>query len=86
MASTFREEMSLSELTTECRVITEAAPPYRIVHANQAWCKATGYASAELIGKSCKVLQGPETCQKTLKVRRRPETGAHKLSQPSSCA
>ena len=30
-----REEIRASELTTERRVITEAARPYRIVHANR---------------------------------------------------
>ena len=72
MASTFREEISLLELTTDCRVITEAAPPYKIAHVNQAWCETVGYTTAELIGNTCKLLQGAETCKQTMKARHNP--------------
>ena len=39
-----REEIRASELTTERRVITEAARPYRIVHA--AACTTLPHAAA----------------------------------------
>ena len=54
MASTYREEVALSDLSTDCRVITEAEPPYKIVHVNQAWCEASGHSASEMIGETCK--------------------------------
>lgn len=70
MTSTFREEVCISDLTTDSRVITEAEPPYRIVHVNQAWCDTTGHSPATFIGQTCKVLQGPETCKRTMQASR----------------
>ena len=64
-----REEIRASELTTERRVITEAERPYRIVHANRAWLEVTGFRLNAVVGNTCKILQGPETCHHTLKVR-----------------
>jgi PAS domain-containing protein len=75
--STFQEEVCISDLTTDCRVLTEANPPYRIVHVNTAWCQTTGYDPKQLVGNTCKILQGPETCQRTLQARGQP------LSHPS---
>ena len=68
-ASTFQEEVCISDLTTDCRVLTEAAPPYRIVHVNAAWCASTGYSSQQAVGQTCRMLQGEETCKRTLQVR-----------------
>lgn len=67
--SKFEDEVAISQQTTDCRVITEPVAPYRIVHVNDAWCRTTGYMREQLIGKTCKVLQGPETCQRTRGVR-----------------
>jgi len=63
-----RQEICLSDLTSEPRVITEATPPYRIVHVNQAWVKATGYSQEVLLGGTCRILQGADTCQRTMQV------------------
>ena len=63
MTLSLREELLTSDLTSDRRVITEAVAPYRIVHANQAWCEATGFSADVVIGSSCKLLQGPETCK-----------------------
>lgn len=60
--------MCLSDLTAEPRVITEAAPPYRVVHVNQAWLKATGYSQEQMLGGTCRMLQGADTCQRTMQV------------------
>ena len=68
MASSFLEEVSISDFTSDARVITEAAPPYRIVHVNAAWCTTTGYPSSAFIGNTCKLLQGSETCKRTTQV------------------
>ena len=73
-ASTFQEEVCISDLTTDCRVLTEATPPYRIVNVNAAWCQATGYTSQALVGSTCKALQGADTCTRTLQVRLAPRS------------
>ena len=65
----FEQAVATSDLTTDPRVITDALPPFRIVHANQSWCQTTGYTPSMLEGSSCKILQGPETCVRTLQVR-----------------
>ncbi len=41
-------------------------PDEPIVFANQAFCDLTGYSEAELIGKNCRFLQGPETTQDSI--------------------
>jgi hypothetical protein len=69
MASSYSDEVRISEHSVDCRVLTDAKPPYRIVHVNDAWCQVTGYSAKALIGKTCQVLQGPETCKETTKVR-----------------
>ncbi|KAF8073144.1 Blue-light-activated histidine kinase [Scenedesmus sp. PABB004] len=35
----------------QARIITEAAPPFRVVHANAAWSRLCGYAAEEAIGQ-----------------------------------
>jgi diguanylate cyclase (GGDEF)-like protein/PAS domain S-box-containing protein len=43
-------------------VITHPTKPDNpIVFVNQAFCRITGYAAAEVIGRDCKLLHGPET-------------------------
>jgi len=37
-----------------------------IVFANEAFLKATGYAAAEVVGRNCRFLQGPETDHRTV--------------------
>ena len=61
-------EMGLSDITPEPRVITEASAPYRIVHVNQAWTNATGYTREQMLGNTCRMLQGAETCLRTRQV------------------
>lgn len=43
-------EMALSPSSNECRVITLAEPPYRIVNVNEAWTKLTKYTQIEAEG------------------------------------
>lgn len=43
-------EMALSPGSQECRVITLAVPPYRIVNVNEAWTKLTKYSQMEAEG------------------------------------
>jgi len=49
------------ELSDEARVITLAAPPFRIVHTNKGWSNVTGFKFVEVVNQSNKVLQGPDT-------------------------
>jgi PAS domain-containing protein len=43
-------EMALSPGSTECRVITLAEAPFRIVNVNEAWTKLTKYTQVEVEG------------------------------------
>ena len=61
-------ELKLAEAASDGRVITEAAYPYRITYVNDAWITVTGYSRDSIVGNTCKVLQGPDTCKRTLQV------------------
>jgi PAS domain-containing protein len=55
-------EMALSPGSTECRVITLAEPPFRIVNVNEAWTKLTKYTQMEVEGSELfDLLEPPET-------------------------
>lgn len=56
------------ESSSESRVVTEAAPPWRVLQVNSEWCSVTGYTEAQWLGNTCRILQGPETCQRTVHV------------------
>jgi PAS domain S-box-containing protein len=57
--------------TTDSVLITEAEPfdepGPRILYANEAFTKMTGYTAEELIGKTARILQGPKTDKAELK-------------------
>ncbi len=46
-------------LVTEAGPLDEPGP--RIVYANAAFCAMTGYSHDEVLGRSCRFLQGPQT-------------------------
>lgn len=46
-------------------------PDYPIVFVNHSFIDMSGYSEVELIGRSCKMLQGADTCQETLSRMRR---------------
>lgn len=48
-------------VTPECRVVTTAAEPWTIIHTSKAWSQLTGYRFLDVVGKSCSMLQGPNT-------------------------
>lgn len=56
--------------TSDCVMITEAEPfdeaGLRIIYINEAFTKMTGYTSAEMVGKTARILQGPKTDKKEL--------------------
>ena len=60
-SSTFLDALIRSATHSEAQVFTEAAPPFKICHANNAWSLLCGYSVPEVLGKTCKILQGPET-------------------------
>lgn len=50
------------------QIFTTAAPPYTITHVNAAWETLCGFEAREVIGKTCQILQGPDTSREALKV------------------
>jgi diguanylate cyclase (GGDEF)-like protein/PAS domain S-box-containing protein len=60
--------MQALEAVSEGSLITDANK--RIVYANAAIRTITGYSEAELLGKNCKMLQGPETDADTIQLMR----------------
>jgi len=44
-------EMALVPCPNEARVITEATPPYRVIHVNETWTRLTKYSQTEAEGK-----------------------------------
>lgn len=43
-----------------------AAPDFAIIACSQAWLDRCGYTSDDLIGRNCRMLQGPETCSRAI--------------------
>ncbi len=69
------------EQSSDAILITDAnlvAPGPTIVYANAAFAKLTGYPLEELIGKSPRILQGPQTSAKVLQdLREKLSNGKH---------
>lgn len=66
------------EAANDAIVITEAVagqePHPRILYANEAYSRMTGYGLSEVLGQSPRMLQGPDTCRLTLdRIRQRLE-------------
>ena len=59
--SSFLDALIRSATHSEAQIFTEATPPFKICHANNAWSLLCGYSVPEVLGKTCKILQGPET-------------------------
>ena len=61
----------IGEFTEDVIVITEAAPQDepgpRIVYVNPAFTRMTGYTSQEVIGRTPRLLHGPNTCSEARK-------------------
>jgi PAS domain S-box-containing protein len=56
----------LSETSYDSILITDATKGAKIVYANRAFKKLTGYAPAEVIGKTPRILQGAGTGKKVI--------------------
>ena len=63
LLGSYMEHLNDMVVVTDTALMDEAGP--RIVYVNQAFVSRTGYSREELIGKSPKIMQGPETqrCQ-----------------------
>ncbi len=66
-------------LLREAFIVTDAEldlPGPRILYANPAFTRMTGYSATEIFGKTPRVLQGPETNRRTIaRLRRNLEAG-----------
>jgi PAS domain S-box-containing protein len=58
---------ALAENSFDSILITDATTAGKIIYANKAFKKLTGYDTAEVIGKSPRILQGAGTDKKVLK-------------------
>ncbi len=56
----------LAENSFDSVLITDASPQSKIIYANNAFKKLTGYSPAAVIGKSPRILQGPGTDAKVI--------------------
>lgn len=65
-----RVQVAALDQANDVIVISEAepiqSPGPRVIYVNQAFTKMTGYAAEEIIGKTPRILQGPDTSRETL--------------------
>jgi PAS domain S-box-containing protein len=64
-------DRALGAITQGIAIADASQPGYPIVHVNEAFERITGYAAADLLGRSCKALQGRDTDAETLAIMRR---------------
>eukprot|EP00536_Pseudo-nitzschia_multiseries_P016975 jgi/Psemu1/292789/fgenesh1_pg.1318_\ len=81
-------ETALVPCPHEARIITEASPPYAIVHVNESWTKMTQYSQMDVEGKPLlPLLQGKnvDSAGEELSVNTRIKPGrlSHKLEDVS---
>eukprot|EP00316_Scyphosphaera_apsteinii_P024205 CAMPEP_0119312344 /NCGR_PEP_ID=MMETSP1333-20130426/26057_1 /TAXON_ID=418940 /ORGANISM="Scyphosphaera apsteinii, Strain RCC1455" /LENGTH=321 /DNA_ID=CAMNT_0007316951 /DNA_START=33 /DNA_END=998 /DNA_ORIENTATION=+ len=48
------------------QMITAAAEPFTVIYVSEAWQRLCGFESAEAVGRTMELLQGPGTCLATL--------------------
>ncbi len=66
----------LADNSFDSILITDATPAGKIMYANNAFKKLTGYTKEEAIGKTPRILQGPATDQSVInRLRQALETG-----------
>lgn len=64
----------------EARVITSATRPFVIEYVNGPWTKLCGYDPDECVGKTLRILQGPETSRETVQQITTDATNGHATS------
>ena len=47
----------VAEVSSESRIVTEAAPPWRVLQVNSEWCSVSGYTEAQWLGNTCRIWQ-----------------------------
>ena len=52
----------LASRPAQACVVTGAEPPWHILDVNGRWCELTGFTRDQVIGNTCRMLQGPATC------------------------
>merc|ERR1712137_109089 len=57
----FGQSVLLSAVSSDAQIFTHAHHPFKIVSVNSAWTRLCGYASTEVLGLTCKILQTPQT-------------------------
>ena len=72
-------EMALMGSPNEARVITEARPPFAVVHVNEAWTRLTKYNQIEVEGRELLSLLEGEYTDPSAKTR--PGKPEHKLEE-----
>ena len=59
------------DASSSSMIVTDPRRPDNpIVLVNEAFCRLTGYAEAEILGRNCRFLQGPETHPQAVKALR----------------
>ena len=62
-------------------LVNAMLPTQPVVYASDDFCKLTGYESHEIVGKNCRILQGPATnAVETKKIREAVSTGRDIIS------
>jgi PAS domain S-box-containing protein len=64
---TVEDVIARAEASSESIIVTLAAPPNEIVYANAAWERLCGWRLDDVKGRTCKLLQGPQTCTRALR-------------------
>jgi PAS domain S-box-containing protein len=59
------KNQAIDEALTSIIIADASSPGFPVTYVNKAFEKLTGYSAHEMIGTSCKLLQGPETDPKT---------------------
>ncbi len=59
-------ERLLGEIAEGITVTDPRQPDNPLVYVNPAFCRLTGYSAAEVLGRNCRFLQGPDTDQPEL--------------------
>lgn len=63
----FRKERALDEAPVGIVITNPTLPDNPIIYANKTFERLTGYDAAEILGKNCRFLQGPETDPNSVK-------------------
>ena len=48
-------------------IVTTPTAPYRITSVNKEWSEVCGFSASEVLGRTCRFLQGTDTCTDTLR-------------------